>query len=159
MSDFPILCAAPVVRNLLAGRQTQDRRPAWTFHDVGDNHTKRPTPWQRVNPGDRLWVRETWGCPSADHPYVVDGRKPQPEDRIVWKAEPADAWQWRTGHPGCGEFVWRPSIHMPRWASRLTLIVTAAKIELVQVALTFTVHKQNIDALRASPLDHDGGVR
>lgn len=70
----------------------------------------------------RLWVRETWGAPDADHPRVVDGRKPKLGDRLVFAANPADAWQWQTGHPGCADFYWRPSIHMPRWASRLTLL-------------------------------------
>ncbi len=82
-------------------------------------------------PGDRLWVRETWGCPSADHPRVPDGRKPTPGDGLVYAANDADAWQWRGG-PGCSDFVWRPSIHMPRWASRLTLPVTAVRVERLQ---------------------------
>ena len=79
-------------------------------------------------PGDRLWVRETWGCPEADHPRVPDGRKPQPGDRIVYAANEADAWQWRCG----SGMPWRPSIHMPRWASRITLEVVSVRVERVQ---------------------------
>jgi hypothetical protein len=74
-----------------------------------------PCPYGK--PGDRLWVRETFGhgcelCgvrfPLAPHlKYKADGNK-------------------------CGcSVAWRPSIHMPRWASRLTLEVTAVRVERV----------------------------
>lgn len=82
--------------------------------------------------GDRLYVRETWGAPDADHPRAPGGRKPQPGDRIVYLANPADAGQWQPGHPGCADFCWRPSIHMPRWASRITLTVTDVRVERLQ---------------------------
>lgn len=82
-------------------------------------------------PGDRLWVRETWGCPEADHPRAVGGRKPAQGDRLVYAANPSDAYQWRGG-PGCSDFVWRPSIHMPRWASRITLEVTDIRAQRLQ---------------------------
>jgi hypothetical protein len=78
--------------------------------------------------GDRLWVRETWGCPSADHPLCPGGRKPTRGDKIFYRADPADAWQWRGGD-GCGEFVWRPSIFMPRWACRTILEITEMRLE------------------------------
>lgn len=82
-------------------------------------------------PGDVLWVRETWGCPSADHPKAKGGRKPQQGDKIVYAANDADAYQWRGG-PGCADFCWRPSIHMPRWACRLYLEVVSVRVERVQ---------------------------
>lgn len=82
-------------------------------------------------PGTLLWVRETWGCPNADHPRCVDGRKPTRADRIVYAANAADAWQWRRGG-SCGDFVWRSPRYMPRWASRLTLEVTGVRVERLQ---------------------------
>lgn len=108
MRDIPIIFSAPMIRALLDGRKTMTRRLAWRLRDVGDNHTRTPTAWQKVKPGDRLWVRE------ASH---IDGRQ------VTYMAD----------HPGDPSGLgWRPSIHMPRWASRLTLIVKATKIERVK---------------------------
>jgi hypothetical protein len=129
MAERPIIFSAPMVRALLEGRKTQTRRLAWRDpHGEGPAGAKA-SPWQAAKQGDQLWVRETWGCPDADRPGVKGGRKPQAGDRLVFQANPADAYQWQTGHPGCGGFVWRPSIHMPRWASRLTLTVTNVRVQ------------------------------
>jgi hypothetical protein len=139
VTDRPILFSAPMILALLAGRKTQTRRLAGKWRVTGDPASPQgetgvfvPSSWQRAQPGDRLWVRETWGCPEADRPGVKDGRKPRPGDRIVLQADPADAAQWQTGHPSCGGFVWRPAIHMPRWASRLTLLVTEVRRQRLQ---------------------------
>lgn len=78
--------------------------------------------------GHRLWVRETWGCPSADHPRVKDGRRPEQGDRIAYRANNADDWQWSRAP----DFVWRSPIYMPRWASRLLLEVEEVAVERVQ---------------------------
>lgn len=94
-------------------------------------------------PGDRLWVKEQFiPDPSADHDawddwkasyYEWSGtgcrldmvpptlRKPA---CVLFKADPR--WQGDQG------FKWRPSIHMPRWASRLTLTVTEVRVERLQ---------------------------
>ena len=82
-------------------------------------------------PGDRLWVRETW-IPSLDGPRQIETGEeiygvayradsgyqfPLPEAERLWKGE-ADRW--------------RPSIHMPRWASRIDLEITDVRVERVQ---------------------------
>lgn len=92
-------------------------------------------------PGDRLWVRETHsfvGC-SDDHPAAMpwgthnirggdfEGEMGCEKFRVAYRASRDDA--------GCnedGNEVWRPSIHMPRWASRTILEVTDARIERLQ---------------------------
>lgn len=74
----------------------------------------KPTGWQRVRPGDRLWVREAHYVWSAGY---KDG-----SGKVIW---------YRASNPDAPT-TWTPSIHMPRWASRLTLIVTATKIERLQ---------------------------
>ena len=69
-----------------------------------------PTVWQRAQPGDHLWVRETFRpAPDATGP-----------SRVLYRAD---------GHETDTTDRWRPSIHMPRWASRLTLDVTDVRRE------------------------------
>lgn len=75
----------------------------------------RPTIWQKVRPGGRLWVRETW----SDHWATLST-----ETHCEYKATASGLRKsWK---------VWRPSIHMSRWASRITLEVTATKLEGLQ---------------------------
>jgi len=149
MTDIPIIFSAPMVRALLAGRKTQTRRLAQrkvtfvTEEDEGpqDNVAFVASAWQKVKPGDRLWVRENWRVGSKH-----DGRKPRhlaPRSMTVMfdaggsVANGAGGWEHDASWPKQGEKVdWagklRPAIFMPRWASRLTLAVTATKIEPVQ---------------------------
>lgn len=97
----------------------------------------KPTIWQSVKPGDRLWVRETWG--TGCRPCPINGWR----DGIEYRADEA----YLDGHDDLTLYDvntpddvhlddypsgWRPSIHMPRWASRITLLVTATKMERVQ---------------------------
>jgi len=138
MAERPILFSAPMVRALLDGRKTQTRRivkpapvnivpfvgrhdrPTGEFglcltHDrVINKHVRCPY----GVPGDLLWVKETYrlelgaGKPSQAEGYLVhyeaDGA-PNPEHE----------WGVRA----------RPSIHMPRWASRIALRITDVRVE------------------------------
>lgn len=132
MTDRPIIFSAPMVRAMLDGRKTQTRRLAWSTKPpkgylVAGNETYRgATVWQNARAGDRLWVRENFrilfaGADAILKSFAVD----------EWKAvdRGALAGKLLTDKYGA-EF--RPSIHMPRWASRLTLIVTATKRERLQ---------------------------
>lgn len=130
MTDRPIIFSAPMVRALLAGRKTMTRRLAWAFRDVNDNHTKTASPWLNAAVGDRLWVREShhalgsWDC---------SGKAP----RFVWANFNGHEVKFdgaARSSPRSSKVAWwtRPAIHMPRSASRLTLVVTATKIERVQ---------------------------
>ncbi len=95
----------------------------WTAAGEYGESFRRPPCWA----GDTLWARETWGAPFADHPLCPGGRKPAQGDRIVYRAEPGDEYQW-TGTSG---FAWRPSIFMPKWACRFRLPVTQVRAELL----------------------------
>ncbi|TAY66513.1 hypothetical protein ELG88_09540 [Rhizobium leguminosarum] len=146
MTDRPILFSAPMVRALLAGRKTQTRRTLGQF-DVFrlSDGSEAPVsclqiegqPLPRVTigrvvierklkaaVGDRLWVRETWqGLSFGDYQPT---KSSQCEVRYAATDPCADLDVEARGYP------WRPSIFMPRWASRLTLTVTDVRVERLQ---------------------------
>lgn len=147
ITDRPILFSAPMIRALLAGTKTQTRRaikpqPDDNFYpvDVGLYHPLRigrdgeerpmserfgayddqddyPCPYGK--PGDTLWVRETWGLMGLGG--VAARPTPLFKPGLVFAAD-------STERP----LRWRPSIHMPRWASRISLRVTSVRVERVQ---------------------------
>lgn len=105
MTDIPIIFSAPMVRALLDGRKTMTRRLAWRTRV---DRMPQASPWQKVRPGDRLWVRE------AHSPHLCDD----------------GVWYWADGNVADQDSMKpKPSIHMFREHSRLTLTVTATKIE------------------------------
>lgn len=149
MKERPILFSAPMVRAILADIKTQTRRTIKGDLDdeerlhVGMYHPtvidrqgdEQPGPevfgawttngeWAMKcpygQPGDRLWVRETF------QQFSEDGE-------ILYKADKAgfDAMN-ELKRDEFYEARWRPSIHMPRWASRITLEVTGVKVERLQ---------------------------
>jgi hypothetical protein len=78
-------------------------------------------------PGDRLWVRETW----ATH-QILDALPPRESRRSTfWYHTCPDRRTARPYSRTC-RGKWRPSIHMPRWASRINLEVTEVRVERVQ---------------------------
>ncbi len=129
--DIPIIFSGPMVRALLEGRKTQTRRLAVTSREIseesspGKYHSRTRllgSPWKRTEIGDRLWVRENWA----------------PLDRLT-HTDPGTAaiagggfYQADQGTVAGEISKWTPSIHMPRKASRLTLIVTGVKVERLQ---------------------------
>lgn len=127
MTDRPILFSTPMVKALLKGEKTQTRRLAKRqdiflrsgrpFVPTG-LHTELPFSRPGWDVGDRLWVRETW----ARYPIELN---PQPED-IWFRADGLSPPSDSTLHK------WRPGIHMPRWASRLTLTVTHVRVQRLQ---------------------------
>ena len=149
MTEKPIIFSGPMVRALLAGLKTQTRRVVkrqkhpyghWLSPDeialeVHGRTGAVKSPYGR--PGDRLWVRETWTpgyYHDADH---EDG----PRTSIIYRAngteetvaapnyELAEQWRWAYSEDGDEPPRWRPSIHMPRWSSRITLEITDVRVE------------------------------
>ncbi|MCS4496240.1 morphogenetic protein [Pantoea sp. B623] len=125
MKECPILLNAEMVRAVLDGGKTQTRRILKVQPHAGvrnsvfvksgyeDGHGKELVcPFGAV--GDRLWVRETWAR------YNID----QDTHDIAYRATTPDDWP--------KEGRWRPSIHMPRWASRITLEITGVRVERLQ---------------------------
>ena len=154
MRELPILFQGPMVRGILEGIKTNTRRPInrllgfgkitefgpsdtpgydWHFRD-------RRVLWNDLNtaqvlaacpygqPGDRLWVRETWSLFGNSDPGWLGYRATYPDDfpphveRVPPNLQALKEMGYR----------WQPSIHMPRWASRIDLEVLGIKLERVQ---------------------------
>lgn len=152
--ERPILFSAPMVRAILDGHKTQTRRivkspwknrpivylpdadpmlkewfadsanPAdphcWGIEHVVDLDPmlldEMDCPYGK--PGDGLWVRETFAHGRIDKlPHPIKYRADHPE---------ADTVPDQYGR------AWTPSIHMPRWASRIDLLITAVRVERLQ---------------------------
>lgn len=159
MRERPILFSGPMVRAILDGTKTQTRRvihpqPSCA-RTAGDPHGWRwkyqpkkkgaplvewgtdtrawggllaYAPWKA---GDRLWVREAWAAHGAFARFGTG--------RVWYRADENPA------HVG----PWKPSIHMPRWASRITLEVTGVRVARLQ-------HISEADAIAEGCHDSDG---
>lgn len=130
--EHPILFSGEMVRAILDGRKSQTRRVVKLNPAYVERWKNEPAEmWAREcpygQPGDRLWVRETFGLgqQSYNHTAWITYRAGGERDANDRYTEVA-AWQDR--NPRC----WYPSIHMPRWASRITLEVTGVRVERVQ---------------------------
>jgi hypothetical protein len=122
MSERPILFSGEMVRAILDGRKTQTRRvlksPDPTCYD--------PRPYrQEYEVGMCLWVRECWWkMPHVTARMLRDGADTWPEVSYDATLTEADRDQWK-------EWGWKkkPSIHMPRAYSRLSLEVLSVRVE------------------------------
>ena len=134
MRERPILFSASMVRAILAGAKSQTRRVVKPRKDrdmgcelaccelageANDGEYRNAY----CAPGDRLWVRETWRvCGGREYEYQQD------RSQVMYRATHQE-----DGFPLAWEsYVWRPSIFMPRWASRITLKVTGVRVERLQ---------------------------
>ena len=162
MKERPILFSAPMVRAIMSGTKTQTRRIVglgtlrrsstrgydWQFRgqapvrSISQQKRHPQGCWQDMRekaflalcpyggPGVRLWVRETWA--------PVSTFDPSPETGALYRADPIydgmASFEWR----------WRPSIHMPRWASRITLEVTGVRVERVQEISEVDAYREGV---------------
>jgi hypothetical protein len=155
MTDRPIIFSAATVRALLAGCKTQTRRLAWHVVTgevpLGAERAIHPTPWQRVRVGDRLWVRETWSL--SGHQADATGKEYFDPRGML-----AGHLRFRADAHGYDVAVqhWRSAIHMPCWASRLTLSVIAMRIERLQA---ITDADAMAEGVPADLMDDKGIVR
>jgi len=79
-------------------------------------------------PGDRLWVRETWRGVSCIH-YRADGAIVHGGRMGGEPTDPRVVSTWEPTPEDLEGFRWLPSIHMPRWASRITLEITDVRVQ------------------------------
>lgn len=154
IKERPILFSAPMVRAILDGTKTQTRRvvkPKYISDRIEIVEWRQQNGlWFGLNgyrtvvsmacpygqPGDRLWVRETWADLTKTHGHRWE--RFNSETRLYERGVNPFVWYRADGDQpdiGNGELnpeKWKPSIHMPRWASRIKLEVTGVRVERLQ---------------------------
>lgn len=151
MKERGMIFNGEMVRAILDGRKTQTRRAVSDRHlhmidvasqagecyplDSGTDHSNSQSYYREWCPfgavGDRIWVRETWNkyggllTYRADHDWIDEMRK----EKIC-------------------NVKWTPSIHMPRWASRITLEITDVRVERLNAISEEDAMREGIDADR-----------
>lgn len=152
MKERGMIFNGEMVRAILDGRKTQTRRPIkWKqtrFTEIGEREDGTKWPWSEDaehacdfwHPcpfgavGDRIWVRETTRCEwqrgdfkdaafVTGVTYKADGERQSFSSAEQHKTFP------RRSHAANGDRAWHPSIHMPRWASRILLEITDVRVE------------------------------
>lgn len=174
--EKPILFSGEMVRAILDGRKTQTRRvlkpqpiaalttatgPVVPGIDedgrdvfaIGAANSGPDNGWWRCpygQPGDRLWVRETWAnFPANERTGALVGLGIVRGDGVFLH---------RAGSPVEKDprfRAWRPSIHMPRWASRLTLEITDVRVERLHDITDADARAEGYSVAMSGP-DDDG---
>jgi hypothetical protein len=158
--ERPILFSGAMIRAILDGTKSQTRRvvtslnghgfgritefgasdtPGYDFHfrntqmlwnDLRTSDVLRGCPYGA--PGDHLWCRETWALDPNAHPD---------EAGALYRATDPG---WDDSESG---LLWRPSIFMPRWASRITLEVTEVRVERLQTITEADAIAEGVDSV------------
>lgn len=200
VKERPILFSAPMVRAILEGRKTVTRRvvkpwqqpaleadgtwfsvaqrhPRWGFGVSGANASECAaalassgcSPYGK--PGDRLWVRETWGVISHDFDdqgNMIDWTPDRPATPIrempfgrgyysghaIYRADGDAVWAGDDDGGGDDRSAWKPSIHMPRAASRILLEITDVRVERLQ---NITEQQAQAEGIVGVPFRPDDG--
>ncbi|EAA7570942.1 hypothetical protein FQO85_22510 [Salmonella enterica] len=144
MKERGMIFNAEMVSAILSGRKTQTRRPIkWKqtrFTEIAERDDGSLWPWAEDcerggdiwfacpygEIGDRIWVRETFRVHSRATDVAT----------LVYRASVRNSWTEQThrvpvavcNKPATPE-KWTPSIHMPRWASRILLEITDVRVE------------------------------
>lgn len=166
MKERPILFSGAMVRAILDGRKTVTRRTvkgiALDWIAAGFNASYVADDANGLCPygcaGDRLWVRETWSSSVSAEDLtprqIVDQRWP------IWYAADSECRFLGADDGGPGfmerERRWRPSIHMPRWASRITLEVTGVRVERLQDISEADAQAEGAQFFRDLPIGSPG---
>lgn len=150
MADRPILFSAPMIRALIEGRKTQTRRIlkpqpqghvwryGWSLEDGATWSDSATTGKIKIWAGDRLWVRESVtrfdkGTCDQHVWYRAGHNTDEFYQRYLYSMAGSTDGEWPHNEGPAGGAPYKvPSIHMPRWASRLTLNVTDVRVERLQ---------------------------
>ncbi|MCE5979094.1 hypothetical protein [Pseudomonas sp. JR33AA] len=166
--ERPILFSGPMVRAILEGRKAVTRRPVkpqpevrmvegaipmLTFKNKRGGHWLYPNARAQITadcpygrPGDRLWVREAWLADAQ-----LDSIAPRDLSQGEPIMYPADGSVRQTGCAMVSQGRGRPSIHMPRWASRILLEITDVRVERLQDISEVQAEAEGVGFLRHVP--------
>jgi hypothetical protein len=166
MNEHPILFSAPMVRALLDGRKVQTRRiikGAWLDRlNRGEGHIDEVANRSQVScgcpygvPGDKLWVRETWGVGSRPDPWGgYDGIEYRADEGFIDPEEKyptLDCYKVETPEGVClndYKAGWHSPIFMPRWASRITLEITDVRVQRLQEISEEDASAEGVDSYK-----------
>lgn len=152
MTEHGMLFSAPMVRAIFEGRKSQTRRPMkpqpwknsvgqwlWGKNHIAfwpeiSNYGPLPSLFPYGKVGDRIWLRETW-CQPVMGDLLNQYLRAKVRGVEVEYAADMGIERFPLGGnftPMLRDFRWRPSIHMPRWASRITLEISDVRVQRVQ---------------------------
>jgi hypothetical protein len=163
MKERPILFNAAMIRAILAGQKTQTRRIVKQLDPSMGACTKdlhgnpMSVCWAYGGavihcpygqPGDRLWVRETFQGPLWDGDFTDKPADPHSAKYCVYKADGGPMPEYVDGDDNLCQ-GWRPSIHMPRWASRILLEIVSVRVERLNDISEADARAEGVQADRA----------
>ena len=164
MIERGMIFNAEMVRAILDGRKTQTRRPVkFPVQDknlgcelAGNELAGELSAGNYLNsafgkPGDRIWVRETFRVHSRATDVAT----------LVYKASVRNSWTEQThrvpvsvcNKPATPE-KWTPSLHMPRWASRILLEITDVRVERLNAISEHDAQAEGVGKLRGGFWQH-----
>lgn len=161
MKEKPIIFSAPMVRAILEGRKTQTRRIVWSkrtdYAEITENEAGELWPWRETEDGEDFWYPCPYGQPG-NRIWVKESFSPiYPQDTTYNGGQPIEYDYAATYKDGgrLGDSIgikkaWKSSRYMPRRASRITLEITAVRVERLQ-------NISGVDAI-AEGIDRIGGA-
>jgi hypothetical protein len=174
MKERGMIFNGEMVRSILDGRKTQTRRPVkFPVLDknlgcelAGNELAGELSAGNYLNsafgkPGDRIWVRETWGVVShafSEDGLMIDWVPDRPATAIhemlfgngyysgyaIYAVDGDFTWGDDDGYED-GRSCWKPSIHMPRAASRILLEITDVRVERLNAISEEDAEAEGID--------------
>jgi hypothetical protein len=180
MSERPIIFNSEMVRAVMEGRKVQTRRVLsprqLKMIDVaasigecyplesGHQHPNSQSYYREWCPfgavGDRLWVRETFQGPLFDAVHLdAYLREPEPFEKPEYCKYAADGGPRPEFFDADDNlrYAWKPSIHMPRWASRITLEITGVRVERLQDISESDARAEGVEPAECAAMDILGG--
>lgn len=184
IKERPILFSAPMVRAIVEGRKTVTRREVRKLAALDCLATGFEPAFLALpgnsdlcpygQSGEGLWVRETWGVISHDfdeHGNMVDWVPDRPAQEIremrfgrgyytghvIYRADGEAAWAGDDDGGGDDRSAWKPSIHMPRIASRILLEITNVRVERLQAGEGETASESRYVAEGIHRIHHGDG--